>query len=138
MKITIAESWLGYDVTYFFQDNIQENNDGISNKEFLCSDGAFAAVRRRQIVVAIENDQIVGALRFYPKRSTQTISLYQFAIRSSHRGQNLMGKMLQIFGDNPVEVSCPISSTMNGYYENSGWRLKENKRGNNIWEWMNC
>ncbi|GEC90931.1 hypothetical protein [Brevibacillus brevis] len=61
MKITIANSWLGHDVTYFFQDNIKENNDGISNRELLCPDGAFAAVCRRQVVVAIDNDQIVGA-----------------------------------------------------------------------------
>jgi Acetyltransferase (GNAT) family len=136
MRITFADSWLGQDVTFFFQNHIHENNDGISNREYLCPDGAFAAARRRQVVVAIENGEIVGALRFYPKKSTQTISLYQFAIRSSHRGQNVMGRMLQILGDYPVEVICPIASKMNEYYEKSGWRLKEGKKDNNIWEWM--
>lgn len=137
MKITIAESWLAHDIAYFFQNHIQANHDGISNKEYLCPDGALASTRRGQVVVAIENDQIVGALRFYPKKSKQTISLYQFAIRSSHRGQNLLGRMLHIFGEYPVEVACPLSSRMNEYYEKRGWRLKEAKNSGNIWEWNN-
>ncbi|WP_254475918.1 GNAT family N-acetyltransferase [Brevibacillus sp. HB1.4B] len=138
MKITLADSWLGNDVVFFFQNNIQENNDGISNREFLCPDGAFAAVRRRQVVVAIDDNQIVGALRFYPRKSDQTISLYQFAIRPSHRGQRLMDKMLQILGECPIEVICPTTSKMNEYYEKSSWRLKEEKTDSNIWEWMKC
>ncbi|MCR8644475.1 GNAT family N-acetyltransferase [Paenibacillus sp. N1-5-1-14] len=136
MKISIADSSLGYEITSFFQKNVFVYNDGIPNREFLCPDGAFAAALRRQVVVAIDNNQIVGALRFYPKKSTQTISLYQFAIVSSHQGQGLLGKMLRILGDYPIEVLCPISSTLNNYYEKSGWRLKETKKINNIWEWQ--
>ncbi|WP_371813439.1 GNAT family N-acetyltransferase [Brevibacillus sp. HB1.2] len=90
------------------------------------------------MIVAIDDNQIVGALRFYPRKSDQTISLYQFAIRSSHRVQRLMDKMLQILGEYPIEVICPITSKMNEYYEKSSWRLKEEKTGSNIWEWMKC
>ncbi|RED30987.1 hypothetical protein DES34_104282 [Brevibacillus brevis] len=40
-----------------------------------------------------------------------------------------MGKMLQIFEDYPIEVSCPIPSTMNGYYEKSGLEIeRKNER----------
>ncbi|WP_426927537.1 GNAT family N-acetyltransferase [Brevibacillus ginsengisoli] len=136
MKITFADPFLSDDVAFFFKDNIQENNDGISNMEFYCPDGARAAVRRRQVIVAIDHNQIVGALRFYPRKSDQTISLYQFAIRPSHRKQQVMDRMLQILGDYPIQVSCPIHSTMNEYYKKSGWRLREQKKDINIWEWI--
>jgi diaminopimelate decarboxylase len=42
------------------------------------------------MIVATVDDQVVGAFRFYRKKTQDKISLYQFAISEIYRGQGLL------------------------------------------------
>ncbi|WP_254068683.1 GNAT family N-acetyltransferase [Brevibacillus sp. 7WMA2] len=88
-----------------------------------------------QILVALDGDMIVAALRFYPKKSTQTISLYQFAVAKNYRGKGVLYTMLQYLGEYPIEVLCPIHASLNTYFSKTGWQHTGQFKGCNRWEW---
>ncbi|MCR8981422.1 GNAT family N-acetyltransferase [Brevibacillus laterosporus] len=135
MQIKLAHPLMAQEIAQFFHEHIAENSDSIANREYLCPDGSRAAVRRNQVLVALEGDVIAGALRFYPKKSTQTISLYQFAVAKNYRSKGLLYTMLQNLGDYPIEVLCPIQGSLNTYYSIKGWQCKGQNKGCNLWEW---
>ncbi|CCF12914.1 hypothetical protein BLGI_808 [Brevibacillus laterosporus GI-9] len=64
MHIRQAHPLMTQEIVQFFQKYITENSDSIANREYICSDGTRAAVRRNQILVALDGDMIVAALRF--------------------------------------------------------------------------
>lgn len=135
MQIKLAHPLMAQEIVQFFYEHIAENSDSIANREYLCPDGARAAVRRNQVIVTLDEDVIAAALRFYPKKSTQTISLYQFAVAKNYRGNGLLYTMLQSLGDYPIEILCPIKSSFNSYYSVNGWHCKSQSKDCNLWEW---
>jgi diaminopimelate decarboxylase len=64
----------------FFNENLDRNNSAVYSEEFLCPLGIKAAIKRKQMIVATVEGQVVGAFRFYRKKTQNKISLYQFAI----------------------------------------------------------
>ncbi|MFJ8261089.1 GNAT family N-acetyltransferase [Rummeliibacillus sp. NPDC094406] len=133
MQIALAEITHTPQVLSFFKHNLDRNNNGIYSEEFLCPLGIEAAIRRKQMIVAIVEGQVVGAFRFYKKKSSNTISLYQFAISEIYRRQGLLKKMLKIINDLPILALCPIESEFNEYYYKSGWQLQEQNSQFNKW-----
>ncbi|MDZ5471376.1 GNAT family N-acetyltransferase [Bacillus sp. 31A1R] len=136
MQIVIAQSNLTRQVESFFKDNMDISNSGIYSQEFLCPLGIRASVRRKQMMVAMKDNAIIGAVRFYEKKTTKNISLYQFAIQKSYRGTGLLKEMLKQINQMPIHAKCPVESDFNQFYRKNGWVLLE--EGEVLNEWVLC
>ena len=97
-------------------------------------DGVKAAIRREQMLVALDHNQVVGAIRFYKKKTKEEISLYQFALAEPYRGLGLLCKMLHTINGAPIYAKCPVQSGFNEYFSKTGWQLKA--RGDTYNNWM--
>lgn len=137
MQIALANPTHISEVVYFFNENLERNNSAVYSEEFLCPLGIKAAIRRKQMIVATVEGQVVGAFRFYRKKTQNKISLYQFAISEVYRGQGLLKKMLNTINDLPIVALCPTESNFNGYYYKSGWNLQEQNDEFKIWIFSN-
>ncbi|MEK4628598.1 MAG: N-acetyltransferase [Solibacillus sp.] len=133
MQIALANPSQFQRVKEFFYNNLSDQQDAIYSNEFLCPLGINAAIRRNQMIVATVHGDIVGALRFYRKKTQNIISLYQFAIRVDYRGYNLLEEMLSVLSDSPIVSMCPVHSQFNQYYLKAGWQLHEQKKQFNAW-----
>ncbi|XEC97476.1 GNAT family N-acetyltransferase [Paenibacillus tarimensis] len=120
-------------VVAFFEIYLFPDNDALYSPEFLCTDGVKAAIRRREVLIAIADNRIIGAIRFYRKKKQNIVSLYQFAIAEGYRGQGLLKQMLKAINEISIEVLCPISSSFNNYYHKTGWKLLQNSEKFNRW-----
>jgi len=128
LEIKVASVPLTQRVLLFFQRYIDQTKEGIYNLELVCPDGIKAAVKRRQIIVAIEEGYVVAALRFYKRKNQDIVSLYQFAISETHRGKGLLMKMLKVL-DTPLIIAlCPEKSSFNEYYIKTGWQFIKEER----------
>lgn len=117
----------------FFTSTIDLRHDGMSSGELYCPDGITAAIRRKHLLVAVSGQRIAGALRFYPLKGNERISLYQFAVDERHRGQHLLRQMLDTLSPHPIEAACPAQSSFNAYYEHNGWKLEGTCSARNRW-----
>ncbi|MGE8206778.1 GNAT family N-acetyltransferase [Heyndrickxia sp. NPDC080065] len=133
MQISFADLTHTPQVVSFFKNNLEHNNSAVYSEEFLCPLGIKGAIKRKQMIVAIFNGQVVGAFRFYRKKTTNTISLYQFAISEIYRGQGVLKKMLKTINDLPIHALCPMESEFNEYFYKSGWHLQEHNPEFNMW-----
>lgn len=123
MDIRLATSSDIENVCSFFSKYIVKGNDALHSDEFLCMFGVKAAIGRNQVIIAIEDSEIVGAVRFYRKKQISETSLYQFAIDSKYRGKSLLLKLLEQIRDRDIVVLCPKESKFNSYYEKTGWKI---------------
>jgi len=137
MQIAFAKPAHISEVVSFFNENLERNNSAVYSEEFLCPLGVKAAIRRKQIIVATVEGQVVGAFRFYRKKTQNKISLYQFAISEVYRGQGLLKKMFKTINDLPIVALCPTDSDFNEYYYKTGWNLQEQSDEFKIWVFSN-
>ncbi len=133
MQIALANPNHIPEVVSFFNENLDSNNSAVYSEEFLCPLGIKASIRRKQMIVATAEGRVVGAFRFYRKKTQNKISLYQFAISKIYRGQGLLKKMLKTINDLPIVSLCPSDSYLNDYYDKSGWYLQEQIEEFNVW-----
>jgi len=133
MEIRLATINDAEQVKLFFSRYLSNENDALFSDEFFCPYGVMAAVKRGQMLIAIENTIIAGALRFYRRKKTQQISLYQFAVDSNFRRRALIMKMLEQLRDTDIVVLCPLKSSFNQYYRKTGWTLLQPIRDFNQW-----
>ncbi|WP_163099937.1 GNAT family N-acetyltransferase [Peribacillus alkalitolerans] len=133
MYIGLANPAFSDEIVSFLTSNLDSTHSGLYNLEFLCPDGVLASIRRNQMLVVVEKNEVIGAARFYPKKSTKTISLYQFAIRKDYRGNGLMEKMLKTLNIAPIQAMCPVESGFNEYYRKTGWVLDNVGEKFNLW-----
>jgi len=123
-------------VIALFEENLSRDNEAIYSNEFFCLDGVKAAIRRNQIIVTVCDNQVVAAARFYKRKREDIISLYQFAVDKSYRGNHLISKMLRFFYKTKIIVLCPQESSFNKYYKNTGWILETSTQGVNHWRFI--
>lgn len=133
MQIQLANIVQTPQVIAFFRKNIERHHSAIYSEEFVCPLGVQAAIRRKQMLIVLDDVQIVGALRFYPKKKANTISLYQFALNEMYRGQGILKKMLQTINDMPIIALCPSASEFNNYFYKSNWHLQEQNPDFTTW-----
>ena len=133
MQISLANTSQAGLIETFFSDNLLGDNDAIYSAELTCPLGIHAAVRRKQMIVATVEGEIIAACRFYPKKTQSKISLYQFAVRSDYRGKGLLKKMFAVLPDDPIISICPIHSNFNNYYSKTGWTLHNQNGEFKIW-----
>ncbi|EJV87696.1 GNAT family N-acetyltransferase [Bacillus cereus] len=137
MQIALANPAHISEVVSFFNENLERNNSAVYSEEFLCPLGVKAAIKRKQMIVATVEGQVVGAFRFYRKKTQNKISLYQFAISEVYRGQGLLKKMFKTINDLPIVALCPTDSDFNEYYYKTGWNLQEQSDEFKIWVFSN-
>ncbi|WP_108669191.1 GNAT family N-acetyltransferase [Peribacillus acanthi] len=133
MYIGIANPSYSEDIVSFLSSNLNSTNSGLYNQEFLCPDGVRSSIRRKQMLVVLKGNDVVGAVRFYPKKSTHTISLYQFAIREDFRGQGILEKMLITLNIAPLHALCPVNTGFNEFFRKTGWELGDVGGKFNTW-----
>lgn len=136
MEIFLAKTTQTYDVISFFENNINFYSSGIYNQEFLCPEGVKAAIRRGQVIVAVKNNKVIAAIRFYKKKTSNSISLYQFAISQDFRGLGILKKILSMINSMPIYALCPIDSEFNEYYSKTGWMLDKQIGKFNTWRFI--
>ena len=124
-------------VQSFFQKHLAREMEGIYSDEFVCPLGVRAAVRRQQMLVAVVNGEIVGAIRFYLKKTVRKVSLYQFAIDERFRGRGVLQQMFALCGHAPIHALCPVESSFNTFYEKAGFQLLEQENEFNEWVYAN-
>ena len=133
MQIALANSTQISEVMTFFNENLDRNNNAVYSEEFLCPLGIQAAIQRKQMIVATAEGQVVGAFRFYRKKTQNKISLYQFAINEVYRGQGLLKTMLKTINDLPIIALCPTDSKFNDYFHKTDWELQQHSEEFNAW-----
>lgn len=136
MNIYLAPVTLTPYITSFFYEHLSSDNDALYSREFFCPDGVQAAIRRGQMMIAVDDNRIVGAVRFYKRKTQNMISLYQFAIDANYRRKGLLKRMFNEIGDAPIEISCPVDSSFNEYYIKMGWTLQGEYKGNNRYHYI--
>jgi len=110
-------------IQLFFSKYLSINNKAIYNGEFLCPDGLRFAIKKGNVIVAVIDKEIIGALRFYRRKRDNKISLYQFAISADYKGFGILKKMLSKLKSNEIIVKCPINLLFNDYFTKTGWSL---------------
>lgn len=117
----------------FFTKYLDASNPAIYSPEFFCPLGVKAAAKRGHIIVCLDKNYIVAALRVYPRKKDTIVSLYQFAIHENYRGQGLLQKMLKFTGFNKFEILCPKYIAFNFFYQKTGWVLTHSDDKYNYW-----
>ena len=119
--LKIAEKTEIKKVQKFFEKYLNENNPWITNWEFLCPFWIEWAINRWQVVILKDKENIVWALRFYPRKRDNIVSIYQFALDENFRWKWLIEKMLRKTWYKNFEVACFINSEFNEYYKKTWW-----------------
>jgi len=101
--------------------------------EFFCPIGLRFAIKRKQVIVAHENDQIVAMARFYITKRYGHASLYQFAIANRFRGNGLLLKMLDIINTSKIVYKCLLESSLNEYFLKTKWTLSSQDNSFKYW-----
>ena len=133
MQIHLATQQLGDKIVRFFGKYLDVQNEAITGREFFCPLGVKAAIKRRQVIVCMDNKEVVAALRFYPRKRDGIVSVYQFAIAEAQRKHGLLDTMLQKTGYSKFEVLCPIGGVFNEYYKKTNWILEKTDEAYNYW-----
>jgi hypothetical protein len=67
MEIGLAALKDTEQVKLFFSRYLSSENDALYSEEFFCSDGVMASIKRGQMIIAFEDNNTAGAVRFYQK-----------------------------------------------------------------------
>lgn len=129
----IAEKSEVKQIQNFFKKYLDKTNSWIMNEEFLCPFWIKWAVNRGQIVILKYKKEIVWALRFYPRKRDNMVSVYQFALQEDFRWKLLIRKMLEKTWYKTFESSCLEESKFNEYYRKTWWKIKNNDNNINYW-----
>jgi len=106
----------------FFQRYL--NPEEVFSPEFLCPLGVRAAVQRREVIIFLAVNELAAALRFYRRKRSECISIYQFAVHPTWRGRLLSRLLIDAAPPGTRLSSCSPRSSLNDYYRNTGWRLR--------------
>ena len=138
MKISVKIARFPYidEIINFFDRNLDADNDAVYNEEFFCKFGIKKAIREKNIAIAVIDREIIGAVRFYPRKNDSIISFYQFAVDEKYRGKGVMHLILNFFDDKPIESLCPINSEFNNYYLKTGWELNLENDNFCVWRYI--
>ena len=105
----------------------------VFSPEFLCPMGVRSAVGRGQIMVCCDKVEIIAAVRFYRRKRSPCVSIYQFAVSPSWRGHGLFGMLLDALPAGLRIACCSPCSSLNKYYSKTGWILR--RRSSICHEW---
>lgn len=133
MKIELATEKYTKQIIDFFDNNLDENNKAVHSREFFCPFGVKGAIKKEWIVIGIDEDKIISAVRFYPRKTDGIVSVYQFAVDDKYRGSKLLQSMLKLTEFNQFEFKCPKEIEFNTYYDKIGAKLSKEDEIYNYW-----
>jgi hypothetical protein len=135
MKLTlkIAEESEIKNIQLFFKIHLNSDTHWIVNEEFLCPFWVSSAIKRNQIVILKQWFRILWALRFYPRKRDDIVSVYQFALAEKVRWKGLIKKMLEKTWYKDFDLACFLNSDFNKYYNKTWWKLFSKDEKLNYW-----
>lgn len=133
LRVEIAEIKDSNEIVNLQESYLTIDNPAVYSEEFVCPIGLCFAIKRGLVVVAKEDNKIIGFLRFYVRKRNNNISLYQFVIANSHRKLGVLSKMLNLINEKNIISYCHKDSTFNNYYKKTGWRIIGQAQGFNHW-----
>ena len=133
IEIKICELERLQDLLLFHEKYLSPNNKNLYSPEFSCPIGLRAAVKRKEVIVALDSGNIVGMSRFYLTKRRGHASLYQFAVDDQYRGTGLLKKMLSLISTVDIVCRCPNDSNLNSYFSKHDWKLKSQDIRFNYW-----
>lgn len=119
----------------FFARHQESIAASAKSPEFLCPFGTRAAIRRKQIFVAIFGADIVGAVRIYPQKTRPIVSVYQFAVEESFEKWEVLRGLLESFGAATFEATCPKEAAVNAFFRAAGWVEESNDSDETVWRY---
>lgn len=134
MKITYANIEEYESINIFFDENIIKADFPEHYYEYFCPYGLKAAIKREQVIVLKDDDKILGALRFYPRKKEKLVSLYQFALSEQVRWKGILEKMLKFTWYNNFWFQVFIDMSLNYYFEKKNWSLNKTEKEFNYWQ----
>ncbi len=123
MLITLATEKNTKQLVDFFDKNLKKDNKAIHSREFFCPFGVRSAVKKNRVMLTLDDEKIIAAVRFYPRKRDAIVSVYQFAIDINYRRNSLLQKMLQEIRYDTFEFICPKDIEFNTYYEKIGAKI---------------
>ena len=133
VEIKICEPERLQDLLLFHERYLSPNNNNLYSPEFSCPIGLHAAVKRKEVIVALESENIVGMFRFYLTKRHGHASLYQFAVDDQYRGTGLLRRMLSLISTVDIVCRCPNNSNLNSYFSKQDWKLKSQDNRFSYW-----
>ncbi len=107
MRIELANETQAKEVIRFLDKHLSKDDKSVIPEEFLCPFGVRAAIKRKQLIVGLDRQKIISALRFYRRKKDGITSIYQFAINESYPQKTTLKQMLRFTGHNQFEFSYP-------------------------------
>lgn len=90
-------------------------------REMLCNQGTRSAIRKGLVVVARYDTGLIGAMRYYRRKSNSVVSVYQFAVDASYRGYGVFDGLLLHTGGDAFEAACLQDAPIVQYFHARGW-----------------
>lgn len=131
--LKIAEVSETRQIQSFFEKYLDENTPWIPNEEYLCPFWVSANIKRWQVIILKRWFQIMWTLRFYPRKTDNIVSIYQFALDKRVRWKWLLRKMLEKTWYEIFETNCFLDDSFNEYYKKTWWKLIRSNTKFNYW-----
>ncbi len=137
MQIGLAKEKYVKQIIDFFDNNLDKDNKAVHSREFFCPFGLRAAIKKSWVIIGIDKNEIISAVRFYPRKTDGIVSVYQFAVDEKYRGNKLVQKMLSVTGHEQFEFKCPKDIEFNNYYDKIGANIIKHDKQYNYWILIN-
>jgi len=92
------------------------------------------AVRKREVIVAVDSESVVGFARFHITRKGQC-TLYEIAVRDDARGKGVgralieeLARIASAHGASHILAKCPEGLPANGFYVHLGFERQATER----------
>ncbi len=135
MKICFATKEDSENTINYFDKNLKKEDFWENYKEkfneYFCPYWVRWAILREEVILLKNSENIIWALRFYPRKNSKIASLYQFAFDENIKKQKILYKMLDYTWYKVFQAKCTKDSKLNDYFEKLNWILiKSNKECN--------
>jgi hypothetical protein len=134
MKLTFATKDDSKEVVNFLEKYIKKSEFTEFNYELFCPYWIRWAILRDEVIILKDNNGVVWALRFYPRKRDNIVSVYQFAIEKDMRWKWLIKRMLKFTWYDFFQSEVPVSSYINDYFKKQNWELIQTKGNFNTWQ----
>ena len=95
---------------------------------FITRGAFYDALQAGTLIVALQNEKVVGFLRYHHRKRDLQTTLYDICVTESERGKNLGKEMLQMLVEHCrqshraiILLKCPAHLAANAFYEKSGF-----------------
>ncbi len=133
ITIKFAEELEIKQVREFFKNMLFWKEYILTNYELTCPFWLSSAIKRNEVIILKNWDEILWWLRFYKRKTDDIISLYQFALDEKIRWKWLIKKMLEFTWYKFFESISFKDIDFNKYYEKTWWQLDKNDDKFNYW-----